>query len=150
MLNRITPYAILVGRVVLGIVFIAHGWQKLTEGGLSGTAQGFEAMGIPLPTVSAAFIIFVELVGGAALIVGALLPVFGVLIALNMLGAIYFVHGENGFYNMGGGYEYVLSLAAFAIAIGFSGGGALAVDSLIPGLRASSGKNAGAQAGAAA
>ena len=56
--------AALVARVALGIVFVAHGWQKLNTNGLDATTAGFEGMGIPFPTFSAYFATFVELVGG--------------------------------------------------------------------------------------
>jgi putative oxidoreductase len=130
MIARLQPIGLLIGRVVLGIVFIAHGWQKLSVDGLDKTAQGFEGLGIPAPTLSAYFTVFGELIGGVALIVGALLPLVGLALAGIMLGAMYFVHLDGGFFSREGGYEYVLLLAAVSIAIGFSGGGALALDSL--------------------
>jgi len=47
---------LLIGRIALGIVLIAHGWQKYFTFGISGAAASFEQMGIPLPTVSAVFL----------------------------------------------------------------------------------------------
>ncbi|SDD64734.1 DoxX family protein [Glycomyces harbinensis] len=130
MIARLQPIGLLIGRVMLGVVFIAHGWQKFSVNGMDATVQGFEGMGIPAPTLSAYFTVAAELIGGVALIVGALLPLAGLALAGVMLGAMYFVHLDGGFYSRDGGYEYVLLLAAISIAIGFSGGGALAVDSL--------------------
>lgn len=130
MIARLQPVGLLIGRVVLGVVFIAHGWQKFSTNGMEATVQGFESMGIPAPTLSAYFTVAAELVGGAALILGALLPLAGLALAGVMLGAMFFVHLDGGFYSRDGGYEYVLLLAAVSIAIGFSGGGALALDSL--------------------
>lgn len=130
MIARIRPIGLLIGRVVLGVVFIAHGWQKWSGNGMEATAQGFEGLGIPAPTLSAYFTVIAELAGGAMLIVGALLPLAGIALAGIMLGAMYFVHLDGGFFSRDGGYEYVLTLAAVSIAIGFSGGGALALDSL--------------------
>lgn len=130
MIAKIRPIGLLIGRVVLGIVFIAHGWQKFSENGMDATVKGFEGMGIPAPTLSAYFTVGAEIIGGALLILGALLPLAGLALTGVMLGAMFFVHLEGGFYNMNGGYEYVLMLAAASIAIGFSGGGALALDSL--------------------
>lgn len=129
MIARLRPIGLLIGRVVLGIVFIAHGWQKFTKG-MEATAQGFESMGIPAPTLSAYFTVAAELIGGSMLILGALLPLAGLALAGVMLGAMFFVHLDGGFFSRDGGYEYVLLLAAVSIAIGFSGGGALALDSL--------------------
>lgn len=130
MFTRIQPYAILIGRIILGVVFIAHGWQKFSVNGMEATAQGFESMGIPAPTLSAYFAVAAEILGGAAFIVGALLPLAGLALSVVMFGAMYFVHLDGGFYSRDGGYEYVLTLAVLALAFGFSGGGAWAVDSL--------------------
>jgi putative oxidoreductase len=130
MIARLQPIGLLIGRVVLGVVFIAHGWQKWSTNGIDATAQGFDGMGIPAPTLSAYFAATAELVGGAFLILGALLPLVGLALAAVMLGAMYYVHLDGGFFSMDGGYEYVLTLAALSLAIGFSGGGLLAVDNL--------------------
>lgn len=130
MIAKLSPIGLLIGRVVLGVVFIAHGWQKFNENGMEATAQGFEGLGIPAPTLSAYFTVAAELIGGVFLIVGALLPLVGLALAGVMLGAMFYVHIDGGFFSRDGGYEYVLLLAAVSIAIGFSGGGALAVDSM--------------------
>ncbi|MEU6152298.1 DoxX family protein [Actinosynnema sp. NPDC047251] len=121
--------AALIGRIGVGVVFIAHGWQKITEWGLDGTAQAFEGMGVPLPTLSAWFAALVELGGGALLIAGAALPVVGILLAIDMAGALLIVHLPNGLLGQGG-YELVLALGVAALALGFNGG-SLTVDRLI-------------------
>lgn len=113
--------AALIGRIGIGIVFVAHGWQKWTEYGLAGTAGSFEKMGVPLPSVSAAFAATVELAGGLALIAGLALPIAGVLLAANMLGAWVLVHLPNGLIGEGGA-ELVIVLGAAALALGFNGG----------------------------
>ncbi|MFC6094421.1 DoxX family protein [Saccharothrix lopnurensis] len=126
----IKDVAALIGRTGLGVVFIAHGWQKVVESGMDGTAAGFAAMGVPLPTLSAWFTAVVELVGGALLILGVATPVvgallafamLGALLAFAMLGALVIVHLPNGLLGQGG-YEYVLVLAAASLAIGFNPG----------------------------
>jgi putative oxidoreductase len=119
----------LIGRIGIGIVFIAHGWQKFTQYGLDGTAASFEKMGVPLPTLSAWFAAIVELVGGIALIAGLALPVAGVLLAVNMLGAWLIVHLPNGLLGEGGS-ELVIALGAAALALGFNGG-AYALDRVL-------------------
>ncbi|MFC3891739.1 DoxX family protein [Lentzea rhizosphaerae] len=113
--------AALIGRLGVGIVFVAHGWQKWTEYGLAGTAGSFEKMGVPLPSVSAAFAATVELVGGLALIAGLALPIAGVLLAFNMVGAFVLVHASGPLIGQGGS-ELVVVLAAAALALGFNGG----------------------------
>jgi putative oxidoreductase len=98
---------LLVARVLLGIVLIAHGWQKLAIYGLGGTAGSFAQMGVPLPAVSAVFAAVVELVGGAALLLGAATVVAGALVVLDMLGAFLLVHIGNGVFVTDGGFELV-------------------------------------------
>lgn len=115
---------VLIGRLVIGAVFVAHGLQKFLEWGISGTTESFGQMGIPLPGASAWIAALIETVGGAALVVGLALPVTGILLALNMVGALVFHHLPQGFFvsDADGGIEYVLVLAAAALALGFSGG----------------------------
>lgn len=121
--------AALIGRIGIGIVFVAHGWQKWTEYGLAGTGASFEKMGVPLPSVSAAFAATIELAGGLALIAGLALPIVGVLLALNMAGAWVLVHLPNGLLGEGGA-ELVIVLGAAALALGFNGG-AYALDRVL-------------------
>lgn len=122
---------LLVTRVALGVVFVAHGWQKFTEWGLDGTAAAFGQMGVPLPTVSAWFAAVVELAGGAALIAGLAVPLVGLLLAIAMIGALVIVHAGNGVFVSAGGFELVLTLAAAALLIAVSGAGRFSVDRLI-------------------
>ncbi|GAA4207433.1 DoxX family protein [Streptosporangium oxazolinicum] len=130
MLDQVRPYALLLARIALGVIFLVHGAQKFLTSGLTQTAGFFESVGIPLAAVVAPAVAVLEVVGGIALILGAALPVFGVLLALDMLGALFFVHLPNGFSVGEGGYEFVLALAAGTLAVAFGGGGALAVDTL--------------------
>jgi putative oxidoreductase len=130
MLEKARPVALLLARVAVGVIFIAHGWQKLFSMGIGGTTKFFESIGAPLPAVTAPAVAVLELAGGAALVLGLLLPVAGTLLALDMIGAIVLVHGANGLFVDKGGYEFVLALAAASLAIAFTGGGLLAADSL--------------------
>jgi putative oxidoreductase len=130
MFDHARSVAALAGRVIIGVIFVVHGWMKVADIGLGATAASFEDAGIPLAGIAGPGVAFLELAGGAALVIGAALPVFACLLALDMLGAIVFVHGSHGFSSERGGYEYVLALAAGCLLIAFSGGGALAVDGL--------------------
>lgn len=120
--------ALLVARLVLGFVFIMHGWQKLHTYGISNVEKSFDAMGVPAPALSAQYATWVELIGGVALIVGVLLPLVGVLLAADMLGAMTFAHWDAGFWNADQGYELVLGLLAAALAVGFAKPGIAALD----------------------
>ena len=88
--------ALLVLRVVLGIIMIYHGWPKLTN--LGGTIEGFTGMGIPLPALAAIFATVAEFGGGFLILIGVLTDIAGLLVAIDMLGAIIFVHAKNGFW----------------------------------------------------
>jgi putative oxidoreductase len=125
-----------VARLLLGVVLIAHGWQKVFTWGLGGTAQAFAGMGIPLPAVSAGFAAIVELVGGALLVLGAGTAVVGVLVVLNMLGAALLVHVGNGIMAGDGGWELVGVIGALALVLAAVGAGRFSVDHALAGRRA--------------
>lgn len=120
-----------VARLILGFIFIMHGWQKLNTNGIDATSKAFEAMGVPAPQFSAQFATWVELVGGVLLILGLLLPLVSTLLIIDMLGAIIYVHWDAGFWGTDGGYELPLALIAGLLAVGFTVAGAAAADSYI-------------------
>lgn len=122
---------LLIARAGLGVVFIAHGWQKFSTNGLDGTAAGFEKMGVPAPTLSAYYAAAVELIGGAALVLGVLTTVAGVLLALDMVGAFLFVHMSNGVFVATGGWELVVILGLFSLAVAAVGAGRFSVDNAL-------------------
>ena len=123
--------ALLVGRLALGIVLIAHGWQKFFTYGISGATASFEQMGVPVAGAAAVFAALVELVGGILLIVGFAVPLVGLLVAIDMAGALIFVHAPNGVFVDAGGYELVLVIGALGVVLAGLGAGAYAVDRLI-------------------
>ncbi|MFW6088229.1 MAG: DoxX family protein [Gemmatimonadota bacterium] len=117
-------------RVVLGVVFIAHGLPKLT-GGIEGTAQFFGQLGIPAPLVAAWFIALLETLGGIALLIGLFVTPVALLLTAHMLTGLILVHASNGFYVIGpgtGGIEFNLVLAASLLAMVFCGPGLAAID----------------------
>ncbi|QKT06084.1 DoxX family protein [Gordonia sp. X0973] len=121
-----TP-ALLAARIALGFIFIMHGWQKF-HNGHGAVVEGFKQMNVPAPEFSAFFATWVELIGGVALILGVLLPLVGLLLAIDMIGALITVHGQHGFWMDNHGYEYVLALAAGALAVGFANSGVVSID----------------------
>ncbi|MEV5324227.1 DoxX family protein [Nonomuraea sp. N2-4H] len=130
MVDQARPVVLLVARVAVGVIFLVHGYQKFATMGIAGTTEFFESVGIPLAGVAAPAVAALEVLGGLALILGAALPIAGILLALDMVGAIVFVHGANGLAGEGG-YEFVLALAAASLAVGFTGGGAFALDNVL-------------------
>jgi putative oxidoreductase len=122
---------LLVARVLLGVVLIAHGWQKFATYGIAGTAGSFAQMGIPLPAVAAVFAAVVELAGGTALLLGAATVVAGALVVLDMLGAFLLVHIGNGVFVTDGGFELVWAIAAAALVLVAVGPGRFSVDAAL-------------------
>jgi putative oxidoreductase len=118
---------LLVLRVVLGTVFLAHGAQKLFVFGFDGVTGAFTQMGAPLPGVTGPLVALVEFFGGLALIVGLLSRLAGVGLAATMLGAILLVHLPAGFFAPKG-VEFVLTLMAGALAIAATGAGRYSLD----------------------
>jgi len=117
-------------RVVLGVIFVAHGVPKLT-GGMEDTAAYFGSLGIPAPLVAAWFVALLETLGGLTLLLGFLVTPASLLLALHMLTGIVLVHAPNGFYVVGagqGGVEFNLLLIASLLALMFCGPGLAAID----------------------
>ena len=93
-MSSITPQsnglATLVARVFLSILFILAGFSKLTA--ISGTAVGFEKMGLPVPVITAGLVGLVEFVGGLAILVGFQTRIAAVIVALFTIGATLVAH----------------------------------------------------------
>jgi putative oxidoreductase len=135
--STLTNTALTVLRVIVGFIFAAHGWQKFTEFTIAGTQAAFGKMGVPAADVVAPIVATIELVGGIALIAGVLTRVFGALLALDMLGALFLVHAPAGLFAEKGGYELVLALAAAAAAVALTGAGRISIDAAVFGRRGS-------------
>jgi putative oxidoreductase len=123
--------AVLISRLALGGVMIAHGAQKALINGLAGTQQGFTAMGAPLPDLTAVLVILLELGGGVLMLLGLGTRVVALLFGATMVGAALLVHLPKGFYATNGGWELVGILAALSLALAVGGAGRLSVDHLI-------------------
>ena len=84
---------LLAARVGLGVLMVAHAKLEYDFGGsLAGVGRLFAEAGVPLPALTGPANVLFELVGGIAIILGVAVPVVGVLMALNMVGAWVFVH----------------------------------------------------------
>ncbi|KAB0300345.1 DoxX family protein [Vibrio fortis] len=122
-------------RVPVGIIFMAHGAQKLFGWfggyGLEGTGQWMASIGLG-PGVLMAFLAgSAEFFGGLFILLGLLTRPAAASLAITMLVAIFAVHFENGLFMSNNGYEFGLSLLAASVSLAFSGAGKAAIDETI-------------------
>ncbi len=120
-------------RVVTGLAFFYHGYQKVMVMGVEGVVGFFSGVGIPFAGLLAYLVSYGELLGGIALMVGFLTHWVSKANILIMLGAIGFVHWgvEGGWFNgygAQGGYEYPLLLLAVSVFFMTAGSGKYSVD----------------------
>ena len=122
-------------RVPVGVIFAAHGAQKLFGWfggyGLQGTAGWLESIGLAPGTLMALLAGGAEFFGGLALIAGVLTRPAALVLAFTMLVAIFKVHFVNGLFMANNGYEFGLVLLAASVALLFSGAGRVSVDEII-------------------
>lgn len=131
-MSRTPAIGLLVLRLALGITMILHGNQKLIQMGISGVQKMFKGAGVPLPELARAVIPWLELIGGIAIILGLATRIVAALLAIDMAGAIIFVHAKAGFFASDGGYELVMLLGAIALALVLTGLGSWAIDRAMP------------------
>ena len=125
--TRAVPYAALILRVTLGVLFLAHVGVKLFVFTPAGTAQFFGSIG--LPPALAYFVIAWEIVVAVALILGVWTSLAALIIIPDLLGAIFAVHLHSGFFfnNPNGGWEYPAFWAIALLVQALLGDGAFAL-----------------------
>lgn len=118
-------------RLMLGVVFMYHGAQKLFGAfggsGIEGFAGFLESLGMPLPTLNAYMAGGTEFFGGLLLGVGLVTRLVSIPVAFTMLVAVFMVHGS-AFGAQNNGMEYPLTLAVVTLGIGLIGPGRLSLD----------------------
>jgi putative oxidoreductase len=123
---------LLVARVGLAVIMIAH--AKLMydfAGGIGGVGQLYAQSGVPLPAITGPANVLFEFVGGVAMILGVGVPVVGVLMALNMVGAWIFVHTSALFAMDHNGPELVIMIGLLSLVLAVTGSGRFGLDHLI-------------------
>ena len=122
-------------RIPVGIIFVAHGAQKLFGWfggyGLEGTGQWLDSIGLSPGYLMALLAGGTEFLGGLALIIGLLVRPASAALAFAMLIAIFSVHFQNGLFMSNNGYEFGLALLAASVSLLFSGAGRASVDRLV-------------------
>jgi putative oxidoreductase len=122
-------------RLVAGVIFTAHGAQKLFAWfggyGLDATGQWMESIGLAPGYALAVMAGSAEFIGGIFLVVGLLIRPTSAVLAITMLVAIFSVHINNGLFMSNNGYEFSLALLAISVSLLLSGAGKLSLDNLI-------------------
>ena len=130
-----TGFSQLALRIPVGIVFIAHGAQKLFGAfggyGLEGTGQWMASIGLNPGFLMALLAGSAEFFGGIALMLGLLVRPAAVVLAFTMLVAIFAVHIGNGLFMSNDGYEFGLVLLAASVSLAISGAGRASIDRII-------------------
>ncbi|MDP3698456.1 MAG: DoxX family protein [Nanoarchaeota archaeon] len=128
MIKKYASWSALFLRLGVGIIFFVHGVGKLfnigpTALGISGTANFFVGIGIPVALFFAWVVALVETLGGAALLLGLFTRYAALLLAIDMLTALLVFHLPKGFSILNGGYEFVLLLLLANVSLLLSGAG---------------------------
>jgi len=139
LINKITTTATgldtLPLRVGAGVIFAAHGAQKLFGWfggyGLEGTGGWMASIGIEPGVLMAALAGGAEFFGGLLLIVGLLVRPAAVVLAITMIVAIVAVHLQNGLFMSNNGYEFGLALLVISVGLAFRGAGSISLDRLL-------------------
>jgi putative oxidoreductase len=117
--------ALLVLRLALAAVLLYHGLPKVMN--FAATVGAFQSMNIPAPTFTVGFAVLSEVIGGILILLGVAIDIAGVLVIIDMIGAIALVHWANGFDFTKGGWEHPFTVLAMALALALAGPGGYAV-----------------------
>lgn len=122
-------------RLIAGIIFAAHGGQKLFAWfggyGLEGTGQWMASIGLTPGYLMALMAGSAEFFGGLLLLFGLLTRPTALVLAFTMIVAIFSTHINNGLFMSNNGYEFGLSLLAISVALMLQGGGKFSIDNMI-------------------
>lgn len=116
----------LILRVVLGAIFLVHGYQKLQQG--VPAVSGFVAsIGFPFPGLFAVLLIAAEVLGGIFLILGVFTHWSAKILTFVAIVALVTVHLKNGFTGPGG-YEFILLILVATLSVMITGAGKYSLD----------------------
>ncbi|MBU1292915.1 DoxX family protein [Patescibacteria group bacterium] len=127
---HLQDFAPLVLRVVVGVIFALHGYQKL-EMGVPGVTGFLAGLGFPMPAVFAVLLIAAELVGGILLILGLFTYWNTRILGIVAVVALLTVHISKGFFVSAGGYEFILLILAATISLMITGPGKWSLDKMM-------------------
>ena len=128
-------YGLTIVRILVGIIFVAHGSQKLFGAfggyGLEGTGQYMASLGLTPGYLMALLSGSAEFFGGLGLVVGLLARPAALVLAATLVVAIFSVHISNGLFMSNNGYEFALALLGGVVAVLIEGAGKLSIDRAI-------------------
>jgi len=124
-LDRLQPLALLILRLALGIILLAHGYSKVFGGGFHGHAEFVTKLGMPhwMAYLSSG----TETLGASAILLGLFTRCFSIAVVIEMLVIIFKVELHHG---LKGGYELPLALATMAFVLIFFGAGPISIDAI--------------------
>jgi putative oxidoreductase len=131
--RTVRDLVLLLARIGLGIVMIAHAKLEydFAGGSIAGVGDLFAQSGVPLPAISGPANVLFEFVGGVAMILGLAVPIVGVVMALNMVGAWVLVHTSGLFAMDHNGPELAITIALLSLVLAVTGSGRFGLDHLI-------------------
>lgn len=129
-LRVVRDLALLVARIVAGVVLVAHGWHRWQIAGLDSQVALLTDAGLPAPFGLAIAAVIFEMIGGTLLVFGLATPVVGLGIVAMNVAIILTTKVDAGFYATTGGWEYNAILAAVGLLLGVFGSGRLGLDHL--------------------
>jgi len=134
-LDRFKEYSMLSLRIALGVVFLAHGSQKLFGlwggGGIAGTIRFMDMMGFSFAAFFGIALAGAEFFGGLLALLGLFTRWAALFIAIVMSVAVFAVHIKHGLFVTDNGFEFAGSLLCMAIALIINGGGKISLDNLL-------------------
>ena len=126
--SKISQWSLTLLRVVVGFIFLYHGYLKLfMPGGFVGTVGFFTKIGIIVPNISALVVSIVEFLGGLFLIFGMAIRWTTFALIFEMLVAFFIIHRKNGLLVSNNGYEFVLLIMAALLLVHTNGAGRLSL-----------------------
>jgi putative oxidoreductase len=128
----------------LGLIFLMHGGHKLSADIIGGVAAQLAQLGSPLPLPAAVGVSLVELVCGAALVLGLFTRWASIILAAGMLVDVLLVHLPYGFFIANGGYEFALLRLAASLVLALAGPGKAALDDILAARRKARRRSRGA------
>lgn len=123
--------AFLIARILLGVILIAHGWDKFAITGLEGVTGFFDSLGIPAAGIAAPVAAVVELLGGILIILGVFTRIVAAFVGIDMLFAALFAHVSSGIFVTNNGWELTGAIGAGALLLIAVGAGAWSIDGVL-------------------